>query len=212
VSIREVAPGAGAAEVARRLHELGVDHGGADVAVVDALRPGLAALAAGADVVVVTRVDLAPLDAVERIAALVGDATVVPVASPVELEPGPPLLDAAVVVVEDGAAVTVGGLPFGAATLAAQQAQVGMRIDARDDAVGAVADAYELYPHLTLVVPAVEPLRDVERTLDAVDCDAVIAATDAPLRTRHPLRRARFGLRELGVPLGDAVRLPALRS
>jgi predicted GTPase len=172
MSVREVAPGAGADEVRRWLVERGLDHDGLDVAVIDALRPELAGGAADADVVVVTRADLASEDALRAIRALVGAAETVPVATPVELEHGPPLLDAAVVVVEDEATLAA-GLPFGAATLAALDAHVGMRIDPTEFTAGPVADV-----------------------LDAIECDAVIAAGPLPLRTRHPVRRARFVVRD----------------
>jgi predicted GTPase len=172
VSVREVAPGAGADEVRRWLDERGLDHRGLDVVVVDALRPGLAARAADADLVVVTRIDLASDDTLRTIGAVLDGIQVVPVATPVELEHGPPLLDAAVVVVEDESTVE-SGLPFGAATLAALDAHVGMRIDPNEFTVGSVSEA-----------------------LDAIDCDAVISASRLPLRTRHPLRRARFTVRD----------------
>jgi hypothetical protein len=172
MSVREVAPGAGADEVRRFLEERGLRNDGVDVAVVDALRPSLAGRAAGADVVVVTRADLASEGAHASIRAQLDGSEVVAVETPVELEHGPPLLDAAVVVVEDEAAEAA-GLPFGAATLAALDAHVGMRIDPGEYTVGSVADV-----------------------LDAIECDAVITASRRPLRTRHPVRRARFVVRD----------------
>jgi predicted GTPase len=216
-------PGAGQEETARFLRgvlrragleaDVRVDEGDSPLAepdlrivVVDALRPWLPGCAGAADAVVVTRVDTALPESVDRlVAAAAADAPsarIVLAESPVELEPGPPLLDAAVVVVEDGPAVTEGGLLHGAATAAALQQQVGMRIDPRPYAVGAIADAYELYPHLTSVVPALSAdlteLDDLWETLEAIDCDAVIAATPVALRTRHPVRRAGYRLLEVG--------------
>jgi len=47
-------------------------------------------------------------------------------------------------------------------------------------------------------------LRELADTIDAVDCDLVIAGTPVDLarliRCRHPIRQASYELRELGEP------------
>ena len=195
------------------------------VTVTDPLRPGQElAYHPGetalrmADVVVVNKVDSADPIAVERViadaAAVNPDAIVVRTASPVTLDFGPALMNAAVLVVEDGPTVTRGGMPFGAGTVAAQQARVGMRVDPRQYAVGSIAETFEEYPHLGAVLPAMgysdEQLRELEATIDAVDCDAVVSATQVDLarliRVRHPIRRVTFDIEDAGEPtLSDAV-------
>src|SRR5690349_11737878 len=92
--VTEARPGSGAAETARYVRGL-LDPPDLRIVVVDALRPWLPSCADEADVVVVTRVDIASRDAVDRVVAAAADdapfARVVLAASPVELEPGPPL-------------------------------------------------------------------------------------------------------------------------
>jgi predicted GTPase len=102
------------------------------IVVVDPLRPGHElAYHPGetnlrmADVVVVNKVDSADRRDVDQvltnIAAVNPTAVVIEAASPVELEDGPPLHDARVLIVEDGPTITHGGMPYGAGTVAARE-------------------------------------------------------------------------------------------
>ena len=195
------------------------------IVVVDPLRPGHElryhpgeANLRMADVVVVNKVDSADAGSVARVledvAALNPRATVVRAASPVTLEDGPPVDGRRVLVVEDGPTITHGGMPFGAGTVAAQQAGAAARVDPRPYAVGSIAATLRHYPHIGPVLPAMgystEQLRDLEATVDAVDCDVVVAGTpirlDRLIRSRHPIRHATYELEELAGPtLADAL-------
>jgi predicted GTPase len=162
-----------------------------------------------ADVVVINKVDSADAHSLERvladIAAVNPHATVVRAESPVTLDGGPSLTGAAVLVVEDGPTVTHGGMPFGAGTVAAQRAGVGMQVDPRPYATGSIADVYRDNPHLGNVLPAMgysdEQLRELEETINGADCDAVVTGTPIDLArlidSRHPIRHVRYELREL---------------
>jgi predicted GTPase len=171
-----------------------------------------------ADVVVVNKVDAASPEDVERVladvAAVNPRATVIRAASPVSLDPGPPLEGARVLVVEDGPTLTHGGMAFGAGTVAAREAGAAELVDPRPDAVGSIADTFTRYPHVGAVLPAMgygaDQLRELVETIDRVECDVVVVGTPFDLarliRVRHPLRRARYELRELGHPtLHDAI-------
>ena len=195
------------------------------IVVVDPLRPGHElryhpgeANLRMADVVVVNKVDSADAGSVARVlddvAALNPRATVVRAASPVTLEDGPPLRDRRVLVVEDGPTITHGGMPFGAGTVAAQQAGAAFRVDPRPYAVGSIADTLRAYPHIGPVLPAMgysaEQLRELEATVNAVECDVVVAGTpirlDRLIDSRHPVRHVSYELSELGRPtLADAL-------
>jgi predicted GTPase len=165
-----------------------------------------------ADIVVVNKVDTAEPRDVERvladIAATNPQATVIRAASPVTLDPGPSLQGARVLVVEDGPTLTHGGMAFGAGTVAARDAGAAELVDPRPFAVGSIADAFERYPQVGPVLPAMgygaEQLRELEETIDRADCDVVITGTPFDLGrvigVRHPLRRARYELRELDHP------------
>ena len=205
------------------------------VTVVDPLRPGheLAfhpgeANVRLADVVVVNKVDSAPPAAVDLVVANVRSvnpgAEIVRAASPVRLEPGPPLAGARVLVVEDGPTVTHGGMPFGAGTVAAREAGAGTLVDPRPYAVGSLADTFSRYPAVGPVLPAMgysdAQLAELAATIDAVDCDVVVAGTPIDLArliaTRHPVRRVTYELEELGEPalaqlLGPVIELAGRR-
>ncbi len=176
-----------------------------------------------ADVVVVNKVDSAERDDVERVLSHIEKvnplATVVTARSPVTLEPGPSLEGRRVLVVEDGPTLTHGGMSFGAGTVAALTEAAAELVDPRPFAVGSISRLYELYPHLGAVLPAMgysdEMLDELRQTIDAADADVVVAGTPIDLArlvtTRHPIRRARYEIEEIGRPtLGDVV-APLLR-
>ena len=165
-----------------------------------------------ADVVVVNKVDSADPAQVQRVLADIGSinptAAVVQASSPVTLEHGLSLVGAAVLVVEDGPTITHGGMPFGAGMVAAQRGGASALVDPRPYAVGSIADTYERYPHIGSVLPAMgysdEQLHELERTINAVDCDVVVSATPTDLtrliHSRHPVRHATYELQEVGRP------------
>jgi predicted GTPase len=165
-----------------------------------------------ADVVVVNKVDSAEPDAVAAVVASVARvnprATVVKAASPVVLTPGPSLAGARVLVVEDGPTLTHGGMPFGAGTVAARQAGATDLVDPRPYAVGSIAEVFRAYPRIGRVLPAMgygqRQVEELRATVDAADCDVVVASTPIDfgrvVHTRHPVRQARYELREIGSP------------
>jgi predicted GTPase len=165
-----------------------------------------------ADVVVINKVDRARPDAVQavqaNVAAVNPAATIVRAASPVVLQPGPSLEGARVLVVEDGPTLTHGGMPYGAGVVAARQAGASSFVDPRPHAVGSIADALAAYPGIGLVLPAMgygeRQVQELQAAIEAADRDVVVAGTPIDLgrivHTRHPIRQARYELRELGSP------------
>lgn len=186
--------------------------------VVDALRPadGLAyhpgeVNLRRADVVVVNKVGgaseaaLAEIDA--SLAVANPAAEVVRAESVVTLDDGPDLRGRRVVVVEDGPTTTHGGMASGAGLVAARAAGA-VVVDPRPFAAGSLATTYEAFPHLGPVLPAMgysdAQVADLEATLAAVDADAVVCGTPFDLgrvvRSRHPIRRVTYEVREVGEP------------
>jgi predicted GTPase len=165
-----------------------------------------------ADVVVVNKVDSAGAEAIERVerdVALVNPgATIIRAASPVTLDDGPPLAGRCVLCVEDGPTITHGGMPFGAATVAAEREGAALRVDPRATAVGSIARVFGDYPHIGAVLPAMgygdEQLAELEATINATDCDVVVSGTPVDLArlldSRHPIRHVRYELDEIGRP------------
>jgi predicted GTPase len=177
-----------------------------------------------ADVVVINKVDSAEPAAVAAVTANVAAvnprATVIRAASPVTLEPGPCLAGARVLVVEDGPTLTHGGMPYGAGTVAARQAGATSFVDPRPYAVGSIAETFHAYPSIGLVLPAMgysqRQIEELRATIDAADCEVVVAGTPIGLRrvvgTARAVRQARYELRELGHPDLTDVLAPILAA
>jgi predicted GTPase len=187
------------------------------IVVVDPLRPGHElrfhpgeANLRMADAVVVNKIESASLEALECVLTDVRlanpAAQVVLARSPVTLDDGPEIEGRRVLVVEDGPTLTHGGMAFGAGTVAARQEGAAELVDPRPFAVGSIGELFERYPHLGPVLPAMgysdEQLRELERTIDACECDVVVTGTPIDLsrliRSRHPIRHASYELEEAG--------------
>ena len=198
------------------------------IVVIDPLRPGHArhyhpgeANLRMADVVVVNKIDSATPEQLEEtmadVAELAPAATVIRAASPVVLEDGPSLEGRKVLVVDDGPTITHGGMPFGAGAVAARQAGA-VPVDPRPYAVGSIAETLRRFPHITSVLPAMgygdEQLRELEQTIDAVECEAVVAGTPMALarlvHVRHPIRQVTYALEEIGEPTLREVLAPVI--
>ncbi|MGA2873317.1 MAG: cyclic 2,3-diphosphoglycerate synthase [Candidatus Dormibacteria bacterium] len=201
------------------------------IVIVDPLRagdelayhPGEANLRM-ADVIVVNKVDSAGLEATGRvltnIAAVNPSATVIRAASPLTLQNGPSLRGLRALVVEDGPTLTHGGMSFGAATVAAQQAGVAECIDPRPYAVGTIAEVFRRFAQLDRVLPAMgysdAQLRELEATINAAECDVVVTGTPFDLgrliHSHHPLRHVGYELQEIGEPTLTTVLEPLIAS
>jgi predicted GTPase len=165
-----------------------------------------------ADVVVVNKIDSAKPEAITRVLANIADvnpkAPVIRAESPVTLDPGAELKGKRILAVEDGPTVTHGGMPFGAATVAARNAGAASLVDPRPFAVGSIVETFARYPHVGAALPAMgyseAQLSELAATIDRAPCDVVVTGTPIDLRhlisTRHPIRHARYELREVGQP------------
>jgi predicted GTPase len=195
------------------------------IVVADALRPGHELRyhpgevnARMGDVVVVNKVDSASVADVEREVAVIEqlnpDALLIQAASPPMLGEGPPIAGRRVLVIDDGPTLTHGGMPFGAAFVAAEAAGAEI-IDPRPYAVGSLLDVFAKFTQLGPVLPAMgygdQQLADLVATINATPCDVVVTGTPidlgATVRSRlgdraiiHPVRHVRYEL------AGDAQR------
>jgi predicted GTPase len=157
-----------------------------------------------ADVVVINKVDSAPPDAIERVAAAVREhrpqADVVRARSVVE-GPAAEVRGRRCVVVGDGPTLTHGGMTFGAGTLFARR-QGAEIVDPRPFFAGSLREVLVQYPHLEYEVPAMgygsEQVRDLEATLAAVPADVVVDGSPADLgrllRLDKPIVQVRYEL------------------
>ena len=143
-----------------------------------------------ADAVVVNKVDTADPGAVERVLASVQRinprATVIQAASPVTVDHPEMIRGKRVLVIEDGPTVTHGQMAYGAGHVAARQFGAGQIVDPRPYATGSIRGVFEKYTHLTDVLPAMgygkRQIRELEATVERVDCDLVIVGTPIDLR------------------------------
>lgn len=156
-----------------------------------------------ADVVVIGKTDAASVDAIQRcednIRSANPTAALVHAMSPIQMEGTGDLRDQRVLVVEDGPTITHGGMAYGAGFVAASRAHARI-IDPRPYAAPAVAAAYQRYPHIGAVLPALgysgAQLEALRQTMVAADVDLVVAATPidlaALITVNKPVLRARY--------------------
>jgi predicted GTPase len=171
-----------------------------------------------ADLIIINKVDSADEADIRQIeqnaARLNPDAVVVRAASPLDV-PDPELIRGKrVLAVEDGPTTTHGGMPYGAGVLAARQNGAAEIVDPRPWASGELVDTFRDYPDTGPLLPAMgygeTQVRDLEETVNAVDCDLVLIATPIDLTRlisiRQPHMRIGYRLEESGSALVDAVR------
>jgi predicted GTPase len=165
-----------------------------------------------ADVIIINKVDTAnPTNVAtvrENARRVNPDATIIEAASPITVD-NPKLINGKkVLVVEDGPTLTHGNMAYGAGMIAAERLGAGEMIDPRPYAVGSIVKAFENYPHLGAVLPALgygkEQVRELEETINATPCDVVLIGTPIDLRRvlqlNKPAVRAKYELQEIGTP------------
>ncbi len=173
------------------------------VTLIDPLRPGDGdryfpgeANIRAADVLVMTKVNVASESQVAAAAraasALNGRAPVVMMEF-METVDRPELIQLRdVLVVEDGPSVTHGGLSEALGARAARALEA-ILVDPRPYAVGSIARAYEQYPHLGPVLPALgysaEQRDDLCRSIERVPCATVLLGTPVDLRRLMPISK-----------------------
>ncbi|MEZ4388325.1 MAG: cyclic 2,3-diphosphoglycerate synthase [Candidatus Krumholzibacteriia bacterium] len=166
-----------------------------------------------ADVVVINKVVEAAFEDIQlvrdNIRELNPDAVIIDGASPLTIEGDLESLEGLrVLVVEDGPTLTHGEMAYGAGVVAAMRMGAAEIIDPRPWAVGKLAETFEIYPEVGSLLPAMgygdEQKRDLEATINAVDCDAVVIGTPIDLnriiKIKHPTVRVGYELQEIGKP------------
>jgi len=115
-----------------------------------------------------------------------------------------------VVVIEDGPTLLHGGMATGAGYYAAIQFQAAQVIDPRAFAVGSIAEAFENYPHMGPILPALgyslEQREELSETINHSNADLIIDATPAGLshvvQTLIPVVQVRYEFQQVsGKPL-----------
>ena len=165
-----------------------------------------------ADIAVINKVDSAELDQIEivrkNIEKHAPDAEIILAESAVLVDNPAEIKGKRVLVVEDGPTLTHGEMAYGAGVIAARMHGAAAIVEPRPYAVGTIKETYERYPNVKSVLPAMgyseEQIRDLELTINSVDCDLVLFATPIDLlkliTIRKPTLRVRYEYRDHDSP------------
>ncbi len=165
-----------------------------------------------ADVLVVNKVDSADAKDIGAVLNAAREhnptATVIQTASRIESADDSLLSGARVLCVEDGPTVTHGGMPYGAAVLAARAAGAAELVNPAPYATGSLRTTFEHYPHLDSALPAMgysaEQLADLQATITATPADVVAIGTPIDLarliEIDKPVVRVTYGIEDHGSP------------
>ena len=158
-----------------------------------------------ADLVVINKVDSAPEGGVEEVrrnvSRLVPTAAVIEADSEVTVADPEQVRAKRVLLVEDGPTLTHGDMPYGAGKIAAERFGAAEVVDPRPHAVGSIRAVFEKFGHLGAVLPAMgysdQQRQELQDTINATDCDAVLVATPIDLgrllELERPAVRVRYG-------------------
>lgn len=165
-----------------------------------------------ADVVVINKIDTAYPEDVDTVRENVREvnprAQIVEATSPLFVENGEIINGKRVLVIEDGPTLTHGEMSYGAGYVAANKYGAGEIVSPVEYAVGSIKEAYEKYPHVTNVLPALgygeKQLKELEETINKLPADVVIVATPVNLgrilNINKPWVRVKYELQEIGYP------------
>jgi len=165
-----------------------------------------------ADCIVINKVDTANYEDVlilrENIHSITPDVVIIEAASPLTVSDYETVRGKTVLVIEDGPTLTHGEMEYGAGMIAAWKNGAGEVIDPRPYTVGKITETFEKYPDIGPLVPAMgyseEQVRDLEATINAVECDLVISGTPIDLEKliniNKPLVKVEYDLQEIGRP------------
>ncbi|MFQ6608126.1 MAG: cyclic 2,3-diphosphoglycerate synthase [Fidelibacterota bacterium] len=178
--------------------------------------PGESNLRMG-DVIIINKMDTAHSEDVAKLRKSISianpGATVIEANSPVTIEDSSIITGKRCLVVEDGPTLTHGEMKFGAGTVAAEMFGATEIIDPRPWIVGTIAETFEHYPNIGKVLPAMgyggQQIKDLETTINSVECDVVVIGTPIDLRRiitiEKPSVRVTYELQEIGHPTLDEI-------
>jgi len=165
-----------------------------------------------ADIVVINKIDTADNDNIEMVRQNIREANpnaiIVDAASPITVENPSVIYGKKVLVIEDGPTLTHGEMEYGAGMVAAIKFGAEDVVDPRPYTVGTITDTFKKYPDIGVLLPAMgygeQQMKDLEKTIENTECDAVIIGTPIDLRRvikiKKPTVRVTYDLQEIGQP------------
>jgi predicted GTPase len=163
-----------------------------------------------ADAVVVNKIDSADhhdiLTVINNLKSVNPNAVIIEGASPLIVDNPEIIKGKRVLVVEDGPTLTHGDMKYGAGTVAAEKLGASEIVDPRPLTIGSRSATYKKYPGIGILLPAMgygdEQIKDLEATINNVDCDSVIIGTPIDLgrilKINKPHTRVMYELQEIG--------------
>jgi predicted GTPase len=170
-----------------------------NIVVVDPLRPGHEiSYYPGevnlrmADVIVMNKIDSAYPEDMEYVLSNIRQynptAKIILAASSIMVDDPDVINGKECLVIEDGPTLTHGEMEIGAGTVAANRFGAGNLVDPRPYTVGKLTETFEKYPEIGVLLPAMgygeQQMKDLETTINNVECESVIIGT--------PINLARF--------------------
>jgi len=177
-----------------------------------------------ADVIVINKIDSAHPEGIETVRENVRsanpDAAIIEAASPITVDDPGKIAGKKVLVVEDGPTLTHGEMTYGAGVVAAEKFGAAELVDPRPFTVGTITETFKKYPDIGILLPAMgysgRQVKDLEKTINATACDAVIIGTPIDLRRvvkiKKPSVRVQYDLQEIGRPNLDDIFADAFKS
>jgi predicted GTPase len=156
-----------------------------------------------------TTTDYANIEAVRASVQQVNpEAVIIDAASPITVDRPELIRGRRALVIEDGPTMTHGEMRYGAGVIAARRFGAKEIVDPRPWLVGEIKETFRQYPEIGPLLPAMgyspEQIRDMERTINATECDVVVVATPIDLRRLMnldiPSVRVGYDLEEIGRP------------
>lgn len=165
-----------------------------------------------ADVVIVNRLDSSDLCDIIELRDNIRDrnpnAIVIDAVMPVKVDKPELITGKRVLVIEDGPTHTHGDMEYGEGIIAATKYGAADLIDPRETAVGTIAETYDKYPDIGILLPAMgygkQQVADLEETINNTDCDLVVSATPIDIsriiKINKPIVRVTFEVEAIGRP------------
>lgn len=163
-----------------------------------------------ADAVVINKIDSADadniLEVINNAKCVNPEATIIEGASPLTVDKPEVISGKNVLVVEDGPTLTHGEMKYGAGTVAAQKLGATGIVDPRPWTVASITETYNKYPEIGTLLPAMgygdQQMKDLEDTINKVECDSVVVGTPIDLgrilNINKPSTRVMYELQEIG--------------
>lgn len=164
------------------------------------------------DVAIINKVDSAAQEAIDivenNIKTVSPNSKIIKAESTITVDNPELVTGKRVLIVEDGPTLTHGEMKLGAGTVAAERLGAVEIVDPSPFLVGSLKETFEKYPHIENLVPAMgygeKQLKDLEDTINNIDCDAVIIGTPIDLSRvisiNKPTVRVHYELDEVDGP------------